>query len=58
MPRRASRACLFVVESSYCYPVCLGKERANVSLRLALARVGQHQPRRYDDGIVLIVTAS
>ena len=50
MPWLASRACLFVVESSYCYPVCPGKERADICGSFALARVRQYQAGRDDNG--------
>ena len=46
MPWLASRACLFVVESSHDYLVCLGKERADICGRFTLASVGQYQAGR------------
>ena len=51
--RAFSRACLVVVESSHCNPVCLDEERADIGGWFALARVGQHQPRRYDNSVLI-----
>ena len=48
--RDFSRACLFVVESSYYYPICLGEEGADIGGWFALARVGQYQAGRNDNG--------